>query len=55
MGVAIITHPKDNQLFAMYKYNVYGFDSIVEESEFSNSVEFVCHDWNHFCLALKKE
>jgi hypothetical protein len=54
-GVAIITHPKDNHLFGLFDYTVLGFDSIVKETEFSHSVERICHNWKQICSTLKRE
>jgi hypothetical protein len=54
-GVAIITHPKDGQLFALYEYTILGFDSIKGESEFEDSVEFVCHTWDQIRSSLREQ
>ena len=54
-GVAIITHPKDGQLFGLYEYTVLGFDSIKKESEFESSAEFVCHTWDQIRSSLEQQ
>jgi hypothetical protein len=54
-GVAVITHPKDSHLFGLYEYTVLGFDSIVEEMEFGNTVEFICHNWEQILSSLKEQ
>lgn len=54
-GVAIITHPKDGQIFGLYEYTVIGFDSIKEESEFEGLTEFVCHTWDQIRSSLEDQ
>ncbi len=54
-GVAIITHPKDGQLFGLYDYTVLGFNSIKEEHEFGNSAEFICHTWRQIQSSLEEQ
>ena len=54
-GVAIITHPKDSQLFGLYEYTVLGFDSIKEEVEMVNQTEFVCHSWDQIRSSLENQ
>ncbi len=54
-GVAIITHPKDGQLFGLYEYTVLGFDSIKKESELESSVEFVCQTWDQIRSSLEQQ
>lgn len=54
-GVAVITHPKDSQLFGLYEYTVLGFDSIKEEAELVGQTEFICHSWDQIRSSLENQ
>ncbi|TFG19078.1 MAG: hypothetical protein EU530_07280 [Promethearchaeota archaeon] len=54
-GIGLVTHPKDAQILGLYEYSVIGFDSIIEEKEFSGQTEFVCHTWDQIRSSLENQ